>query len=86
MIITLRKQISSEERNQLETHLGSVTGSYRATIATMIDEREVIVLDDSQLDKQALSAIKRGGKGAPAKQGRNSYPVRPRKLLSGSRK
>jgi 3-deoxy-7-phosphoheptulonate synthase len=57
MIITLRKQISSEERNQLETHLGRVTGTYRPTIATMIDEREVIVLDDSQLDKQALSAI-----------------------------
>ena len=57
MIITLRKQISREERNQLETHLGRVTGSHRPTIATMIDEREVIVLDESQLDKQALNAI-----------------------------
>ncbi|HEX9135046.1 MAG TPA: 3-deoxy-7-phosphoheptulonate synthase [Ktedonobacteraceae bacterium] len=57
MIITLRKQVSSEERNQLETHLDRVTGTHRPTIATMIDECEVIVLDDSQLDKQALSAI-----------------------------
>jgi 3-deoxy-7-phosphoheptulonate synthase len=57
MIITLRNLVSSNERNQLETLLDRVTGSHRPTISTMIDEREVIVLDDSQLDKQALAAI-----------------------------
>jgi 3-deoxy-7-phosphoheptulonate synthase len=57
MIITLRKHISGEERNQLETLLDLLTGSHRPTISTMIDEREVIVLDDSQLDKQAPGTI-----------------------------
>src|ERR1700693_114471 len=57
MIITIQNQVSSEERNLLEILLDQVTGSYRQTISTIIDEREVIVLDDSQLDKQALTAI-----------------------------
>jgi 3-deoxy-7-phosphoheptulonate synthase len=57
VIITMRNQVSSEERNRLETLLDRVTGSHRPTISTIIDEREVIVLDDSQLDEQALTAI-----------------------------
>jgi len=57
MIITIQNQVSSEERNLLEILLDQVTGSHRQTISTIIDEREVIVLDDSQLDKQALAAI-----------------------------
>jgi 3-deoxy-7-phosphoheptulonate synthase len=57
MIITLRQHSSSEERNQLESLLDLVTGNHRPTISTTIDEREVIVLDHSQLDKQALGAI-----------------------------
>jgi 3-deoxy-7-phosphoheptulonate synthase len=57
MIITIKNQVSSEERLQLETLLDQVTGSHRQTISTIMDEREVIVLDDSQLDKQALAAI-----------------------------
>jgi 3-deoxy-7-phosphoheptulonate synthase len=57
MIITLRKHISNDERNQLETLLDLVTGNHRPTISTIIDEREVIVLDDSQIDKQTLGAI-----------------------------
>ncbi len=57
MIITLRQHSSSKERNQLETLLDLVTGNHRPTISTMIDEHEVIVLDDSQLDKQALGSI-----------------------------
>src|SRR4249920_1056118 len=57
MNITIQNQISSEERLQLETLLDQVTGSYRQIISTIMDEREVIVLDDSQLDKQTLTAI-----------------------------
>jgi 3-deoxy-7-phosphoheptulonate synthase len=57
MIITILNQVSSEERSQLETLLDQVTGSHRQTISTMMDEREVIVLDESQLDTQALVAI-----------------------------
>ena len=57
MIITIQDQISSEERNQLDTLLDQVTGSYGLTISTMMDEREVIVLDESQLDNLALAAI-----------------------------
>ncbi len=57
MIITIQNQVSSEERHQLETLLDKRAGSHRQTISTIMDEREVIVLDDSQLDKQALVAI-----------------------------
>jgi 3-deoxy-7-phosphoheptulonate synthase len=57
VIITIRNQVSSEERNQLKILLDQLTGSHRPTISTIIDEREVIVLDDSQLDEQALKAI-----------------------------
>ena len=57
MIITIRRQVSSEERSQLAALLHQVTGGQRPTISTMIDEREVIVLDDSQLDAQACTVI-----------------------------
>jgi 3-deoxy-7-phosphoheptulonate synthase len=57
LIITIQNQVSSEERNQLETLLEQVTGNHKQTVSTLMDEREVIVLDDSRLDKRALAAI-----------------------------
>ncbi len=57
LIITIQNQVSSEERNQLETLLEQVTGNHKQTVSTLIDEREVIVLDDSRLDKRAIAAI-----------------------------
>jgi 3-deoxy-7-phosphoheptulonate synthase len=57
VIITIQNQVSNEERNQLKTLLAQVTGSHKQTISTLMDEREVIVLDGSLLDKQALAAI-----------------------------
>ena len=57
MIITIQNQVSSEERNQLETLLEQVIGNHKHSVSTLMDEREVIVLDGSQLDKQTLAAI-----------------------------
>jgi len=57
LIITLQNQVSNEARNQLEALLGQVTGNLKRTVSTMMDEREVIVLDGSRLDKQALATI-----------------------------
>ncbi len=57
MIITIRRQVSSEERIQLAALLQQLTGGQRPTISTLIEEREVIVLDDSQLDAQVYTAI-----------------------------
>jgi len=57
LIITIQNQVSSEERNQLETLLEQVTGNHKQTVSTLMDEREVIVLDDSRLDKRAIAAI-----------------------------
>jgi 3-deoxy-7-phosphoheptulonate synthase len=57
LIITIQNQVSNEERNQLETLLEQVTGNLKQTVSTLMDEREVIVLDGSMLDKQALVAI-----------------------------
>jgi 3-deoxy-7-phosphoheptulonate synthase len=57
LIITIQHQVSIEERNQLETLLEQVTGNHKQTVSTLMDEREVIVLDSSQLDKQDLVAI-----------------------------
>lgn len=58
MIITIRSQVSGEERSQLTALLCRVTGSQRPSISTRIDEREVLVLDHSQIDAQALTAIR----------------------------
>ncbi len=57
MIITIQNQVSNEARNQLETLLGQVTGNHKQSVSTMMDDHEVIVLDGSRLDKQALEAI-----------------------------
>jgi 3-deoxy-7-phosphoheptulonate synthase len=57
LIITIQNQVSSEERNQLETLLVQVTGNHKQTISTLMDEREVVVIDDSRLDKRAIAAI-----------------------------
>src|SRR5438128_1658004 len=32
-------------------------GNHKQTVSTLMDEREVIVLDDSRLDKRAIAAI-----------------------------
>jgi len=57
LIITIQNQASNEERNQLETLLEQVIGNHKHSVSTLMDEREVIVLDGSQLDKQTLAAI-----------------------------
>ncbi len=57
LIITIQNQVSNEERNQLETLLEQIAGNHKHTVSMHMDEREVIVLDGSQLDKQALAAI-----------------------------
>src|SRR5438270_6174175 len=57
MIITLRDRVSSEERSQLAALLCQVTSHLRPAYSTTIEEREVIVLDESQLDAQACTAI-----------------------------
>lgn len=58
MIITIQNQVSNEERNQLEALLGQVNGNPKQPVSTMMDDREVIVLDGSHLGKQALAALK----------------------------
>ena len=57
MIIVMRSQVSSEERDLLTTLLCQVTGDHRSKTSTRFHEHEVIVLDDSQLDAQAYKAI-----------------------------
>src|SRR5215831_12592671 len=57
LIITIQNQVTIEERNQLEMLLEQVTGNNNHSFSTLMDEREVIVLDGSHLDKQALAAI-----------------------------
>ncbi len=57
MIITIRDQVSGEERSQLAALLCQVTGNQRPAISTTIEEREVIVLDGGQLDAQTCTAI-----------------------------
>jgi 3-deoxy-7-phosphoheptulonate synthase len=58
MIITIRRQVSPDERSQLTALLGRVTGSSRLPISTMLDEREVIVLDEAKLDAESQAAIR----------------------------
>jgi 3-deoxy-7-phosphoheptulonate synthase len=57
MIITLQDRASIEERSQLDALLDQITGSHGLTISTMMDKHEVIVLDASQHDYEALAAI-----------------------------
>lgn len=57
MIIHIRSQVSNNERTQLTALLCQVTGGQRPIVSTQIDAHEVIVLDDSQLDAQAYTAI-----------------------------
>jgi 3-deoxy-7-phosphoheptulonate synthase len=61
LIIIIQNQVSNEVRNQLEILLRQVTVSPKQTVSTTMDNREVIVLDGSQLDKQAVVAIKQQG-------------------------
>ena len=58
MIITIRSQVSHEERAQLAVLLGRVAGSQRPTVSTILDEREVIVLDEAHLDVEAYTVIR----------------------------
>lgn len=57
MIITIHNQVSNEERNQLDTLLGQLAVNPKHAVSTTMDDREVIVLDGSQLDKQALAVL-----------------------------
>lgn len=59
MIITIRSQVSHDERLQLTALLDQVSGSQRPSHSTTIDAREVIVLDDAHLDLEACAAIRR---------------------------
>ncbi len=58
MIITIRSQVSHDERLQLTNLLERVTDSQRPAISTILDEREVIVLDEAHLDANACYAIR----------------------------
>ena len=59
MIITIRSQVSHDERLHLANLLERVTGSRRPAVSTIIGESEVIVLDEGKLDTEACAAIGR---------------------------
>ncbi len=59
MIISIRRQASNEERIQLMAVVSGITGSQRPITTTILDAREVIVLDDNQLDEQAYMLLRR---------------------------
>lgn len=58
MIIRMSDEASGEERAQLLALLGSVTGNQHPISTTRLDEREVIVLDGSQVDEQACKLLR----------------------------
>ena len=57
MIITIRNQATSEERTQLMTQVCRVTGSLHPITTTVMDGRELIVLDGTSLDRDAQSLL-----------------------------
>ncbi len=61
MIITIRQHATSEERAQLMTLLCRVMGSLNPIATTQIDGREVIALDQQQIDSQAQAMLKHEG-------------------------
>lgn len=59
MIIIVRHEAESEERAQLIEILGRMLGTLRPLTVTRTREREVITLDNSVLDAQALNVLRR---------------------------
>ena len=59
MIIIVRSQAESEERAQLIEVLGRMLGTLRPLTVTRTRDREVITLDNSVLDAQALTTLRR---------------------------
>ena len=59
MIIIVRSQAESEERAQLIEVLGRMLGTLRPLTVTRTRDREVITLDNSVLDAQALITLRR---------------------------
>jgi len=57
MIIVVRTQSSSEERASLIEVLGRMLGTLRPLTVTSMHEQEIITLDSSALDGQALAAL-----------------------------
>ncbi|GAC1561956.1 MAG: 3-deoxy-7-phosphoheptulonate synthase [Ktedonobacteraceae bacterium] len=57
MIITIRSQATSEERTQLMTQVCRVTGSLHPITTTIMDGHELIVLDGTQLDREAHTLL-----------------------------
>ncbi len=75
MIITVRSQVTHEERDQLTSLLGQITGSQQPAISTTIDEREVIVLDDTRLDSETCAIIRRQAAVEQAVQVKTPYQL-----------
>ena len=69
MIISIRTQASSEERGQLMALLCRLTGNSRPVTSTTIDGSEVLALDGSQLDSQALPLLEQGPQFAVGRKG-----------------
>lgn len=58
MIIVVRSQAGSEERARLIEILGRMLGTLRPLTVTRMREREVITVDNSNLDAQALAVLR----------------------------
>jgi 3-deoxy-7-phosphoheptulonate synthase len=58
MIIRMSDEAGGEERAQLLALLRNITGTQRPISTTRLDEREVIVLDGSQVDEQACKLLR----------------------------
>jgi 3-deoxy-7-phosphoheptulonate synthase len=61
MIITIRSSASTDERAQLMELLCQLTGNSRPITPTRIDGYEVIALDGSQFDEQAVPLLRQQG-------------------------
>lgn len=57
MIITIRSQATSEERSQLMTQVCRITGSLHPITTTVMDGRELIVLDGASVDHEAQTLL-----------------------------
>ncbi len=75
MIITLRRQATQDEREQLAALLARITGISRPAITTTIDEREVMVLDDARLDVEACALIRHHASVEQAVQVKSPYQL-----------
>ncbi len=57
MIISIRSQATSEERAQLIAHICRIIGGQHPITTTMMDERELLVLDSTHLNKEAQTLL-----------------------------